>query len=237
MSRTTDFLDQRLYPGVSNHWDDELFRARILARIKPEHDVLDLGAGAGIVSQMNFRGKVKRICGVDPDPRVLENPYLDDAKIGTGESIPYPDASFDIVFADNVLEHLPEPQTVFLEVARVLRPGGIFLAKTPNSWHYMPLIARLTPHGFHRFVNRLRGRAEVDTFPTKYRANSRPMVLNLAAQTGFESDSIERIEGRPEYLRIATVTYLVGWLYERMVNSIGALEPFRILLVIALRKK
>ena len=41
--------------------------------------------------------------------------------MGVGKSIPYPDASFDVVFADNVPEHLPDPAAVFAEVARVLQ--------------------------------------------------------------------------------------------------------------------
>ena len=115
-----------------------------------------------------------------------------------------------LVFADNVLEHLPDPEAVMNEINRVLRPDGVFLAKTPNAWHYMPLIARLTPHSFHRFVNRLRGRAEVDTFPTKYRANSAPVIRRLATRTGFEPISIERVEGRPEYLRMTALTPLAS---------------------------
>jgi ubiquinone/menaquinone biosynthesis C-methylase UbiE len=90
---------------------------------------------------MNFRGLVARVCGIDPDPRVGANPYLDEGKVAVGEDIPYPDTNFDIVFADNVLEHLQNPSLVFQEVARILKPGGLFLVKTPNKLHYMPLMA------------------------------------------------------------------------------------------------
>jgi predicted nicotinamide N-methyase len=55
--------------------------------------VLDIGAGAGIVSQMNFKGLARRIHGIDPDPRVLENPYLNQASIGNAEHIPHEDKS------------------------------------------------------------------------------------------------------------------------------------------------
>jgi SAM-dependent methyltransferase len=126
---------------------------------------------------------------------------------------------------------------VYKEVARVLKPGGVLLFKTPNKWHYMPTIARVTPHRFHQFVNRLRGRAEVDTFPTRYRTNTKGDVVHLADRAGFSVERIERIEGRPEYLRITWPTYLVGLIYERIVNSTSLLAPLRILLVGTLRKK
>jgi SAM-dependent methyltransferase len=198
--------------------------------------VLDVGAGAGIVQEMSFRGKVAHISGIDLDERVLQNPLLDDAKIASAEAIPYPGASFDLVFCDNVLEHLDRPEVVFREVARVLAPGGSFLAKTPNKNHYMPLIAQATPHAFHQFYNRLRGRASADTFPTRYRANSRGAVERLARGAGLRVESIDIVEGRPEYLRLTPPTYLAGYLYERIVNSTPLLEPFRIVMFIHLRK-
>ncbi len=238
MSGFIQWLDGKLYPGFLNRWDDTLFRQRIRSYLGEggDLDVLDLGAGAGIVEQMDFRGHARRICGIDPDPRVVENPYLDEGQVGLGESIPYPDASFDLVFADNVFEHLPDPARVFAEVARVLRPGGVFLGKTPNKWHYVPLIARLTPHGFHRWVVRWRGRRGDDVFPTRYLANSPADIRRLAAGAGLEVVKIDLIEGRPEYLRFAAPTYLLGWLYERLVNRVPGLWRLRVLLIAELRK-
>ncbi len=122
------------------------------------------------------------------------------------------------------------------EVRRVLKPGGVFLFKTPNKTHYMPMIARLTPHRFHRFVNRLRGRAEVDTFPTLYRANTDRDVRALAEKSALGILRIERIEGRPEYMRFAWPIYLVGAAYERLVNAFALLARFRILLIVQLEK-
>lgn len=236
MASWRNWLDQRLYPDCGANWDDELFRQSILATIRPHHVVLDLGAGAGIVAQMNFRGQVAKICGVDLDERVGVNPMLDEGLIADADAIPYPDETFDVVFADNLLEHLSAPAAVFAEVHRVLRPGGTFLFKTPNRWHYVPTIARLTPHWFHEAVNRWRGRKTVDVFPTLYRANSSADVRRLSAGAGFEVVALERIERRPEYLRMSLPTYLIGAAYERLVNSTKLLEPFRVLLIGASRK-
>jgi len=236
MSRITRWMDHIWYPTHSKNWDDQLFRAEILRYLRPEMVVLDLGAGAGIVEQMNFKGLAARICGVDLDARVVENPFLDEGRVSDAGGIPYDAECFDLIFSDNVLEHLDQPEQVFNEVARVLKPGGLFLFKTPNKWHYMPTIARMTPHGFHQLVNRMRGRAEIDTFPTRYRANTKRDVERLASSTGFLPVSIARVEGRPEYLRMTAPTYLCGYVYERTVNAFQFLAPFRVLLVGVLQK-
>jgi len=236
MGRLTRWMDLNWYPTYAKNWDDQLFRERILARINPDSIILDLGAGAGIVAQMNFKGLVRSVCGVDLDPRVVENPMLDEGRVSDAGEIPYGDGLFDLVYSDNVFEHLDAPAAVYKEVARVLKPGGVLLFKTPNKWHYMPTIARITPHWFHQFVNRLRGRAEVDTFPTRYRSNSKGDVVRLAAESGFLVEGLELVEGRPEYLRMAWPAYALGACYERLVNSSSLLESFRILLVVTLRK-
>ena len=237
MSSLTQFFDSKFYPNFQDNWDDILFREHILSNLRPDMKLLDLGAGAGIVAEMNFLGEAQKVCGVDLDARVISNPFLDEGRVSDAGEIPYPDGSFDLVFCDNVFEHLAEPQQVFLEVARVLKSHGVFMFKTPNKWHYMPAIASVTPHWFHQFINYLRGRAEVDTFPTLYRANTKGDVKKLAAETGFDVTCIRRIEGRPEYLRISALLYPVGLIYERIVNSSAMMEPFRILLIGSLRKK
>ena len=198
--------------------------------------MLDLGAGAGLVPEMDLRGRAAYVCGVYRDTRVVDNPFLDEAAVAGGEAIPHPDASFELVIADNVLEHLATPVTVFREVARVLVPGGVFLTKTPNRRHYVPLAARLTPHRFHRAFNRRRGRLDDDTFPTLYRANTPREVRRHAAAAGLDVHSIELVEGRPEYLRPWPPLYLLGWLYERAVNRVPGLARFRVLLVAHLVK-
>ena len=165
-----EWLDSRLYPSYSRNWDDAMFRLEILEQLEssPGARVLDLGAGAGVIPAMDFRPHAGEIWGVDPDPRVKTNPYLHEARIGTGEAIPCNDEFFDVVITNNVMEHLQKPGPVFTEVSRVLRPGGVLLLKTPNRFHYVPLVARLTPHRFHEWLNERRGRTRVDTFPTYY---------------------------------------------------------------------
>lgn len=75
-----------------------------------------------------------------------------------------------------------------------------------------------------------------DVFPTRYRANSPGDLRALAAGAGLEVVRIDLIEGRPEYLRFAAPTYLLGWLYERVVNRVPGLAWWRVLWVVAWRQ-
>jgi SAM-dependent methyltransferase len=237
MSKVTHWLDNKFYPNFQNNWDDRLFRERILSRINENYQILDLGAGAGN-ELMNFRGLVKHDCGVDPNGRVLDNPYLDEARVGFGEKIPYDDESFDLVFSSNVLEHLEKPEEVFKEVSRVLKPGGIFLAKTPNAWHYVPMIGRLLPHFLHEFliINFKRSRLAHDIFPTFYRVNTADRIKYYSELAGMRCQQVSLIEGRPEYLRFNSLTYLIGTIYEYIVNHIKLFANFRVVIVAEIAK-
>ena len=231
------WLDDTIYKDSHRNWDNQLFSEKVKGYLHKDHHVLDLGAGAGIVPQLNFRGQVARVCGIDPDERVLENPHLDEAAVAQGEVIPFPDNSFDLVVSANVLEHLREPVTVFEEIHRVLKPEGRFLFKTPNKWHYVALIARSTPHSFHEYVNRVRGREEHDTFPTLYRANSPRKIKQVASKARFKEVELRVFEGRPEYLRMTSLTYVLGMIYEKMVNTSDRFETFRAVIMGSALKK
>ncbi|MDG2321175.1 MAG: class I SAM-dependent methyltransferase [Rhodospirillaceae bacterium] len=54
----------------------------------------------------------------------------------TGESLPFEDNHFDIVYSSNVLEHTADPMQVLREAVRVVRPGGIVQLVCPNYLSY-----------------------------------------------------------------------------------------------------
>lgn len=230
-------LDDWLYPSFGDRWDIVRFREEALRLIEPGMVVLDLGAGRGALAELNFQGLGAHIWGADIDPVVKTNPNIDRAFVTSIKCLDgVPDHSVDLVLSCSVLEHVAEPEALLRELKRVLKPGGVFLAKTPNKFHYMPLIATLTPIWFHKMYNRWRGREEVDTFPTLYRMNSRAAVSRLANTVGLQAERLWTIEGRPEYLRLTPPTYLAGYFYERAVNLLK-LDDLKSVLFMRLRSR
>jgi SAM-dependent methyltransferase len=115
------------FAGVANHWG--------LGRIAPGEMVLDLGCGAGtdllIAAQMT--GPEGRVIGVDATPAMLERARAGAAQMGLTnvvlhealiESLPVEDASVDVVISNGVIDLVPNKDSVFDEIDRVLRPGG-----------------------------------------------------------------------------------------------------------------
>jgi len=230
-------MDSKLYDQFGDNWDNKSYRDYILARLNPTMDILDLGAGRGYVEEMNFRGMARSVSGVDPDPAVLENIFLDEAKeILSDSRIPYPKESFDLVFTNNVLEHIKDPASFFSEVYRTLKSGGLFLSKTTNKFHYVTFIARITPHRFHEFINEKRGRKAIDTYPTYYRCNSIEEITMYTEQSGLTVIDVQQWEGRPEYLRFSALTYYLGYIYEQFVNNYKSLSKYRCVIVFSLKK-
>jgi SAM-dependent methyltransferase len=236
MSQIINYLDRQFYPSHQDNWDNIMFRNLTLKHLEPNLVLLDAGAGSGFLPQMNFKDFVQKAIGVDPSPMVKENPFLHEAHIGFCNDMPYlASNSVDVAVSNNVLEHVVEVDSFLAEIYRVLKPGGVYIVKTPNRFHYMAVIASLTPTSFHKWFNRLRGVPSEDVFPTQYRINTKKALYAQAMKAGFEVDSFELVEGRPEYVRIFFPLYLLGIVYERIVNSLK-LEQLKIVYFAVLKK-
>jgi SAM-dependent methyltransferase len=233
---SVDSLRRRFYPDVAERDPVARFVRRLEQWVRPGDIVLDIGAGTGQLNAYDIKRSVRQLVGVDLDPRVGANALLDSGVRGDMFALPFRNGSFDVVFSIYVLEHVGQPAALVADMYRVLRPGGICLALTPNLFHYVTLASRLSPTGFHRWINEKRGRPAADTFPTCYRLNSRGTVKRQFETAGFETVAIDAIEVQPNYLTMTALTYAMGIAYERAVNATERLSAFRVNLITVFRK-
>lgn len=170
--------DLTIYNKVADQWwSDDIRWLRTLKNLVPgrlkwfdqhfqwrDKDVLDLGCAGGFMAEaLAVRGA--RVTGIDPATDAIEaaRRHAKDEglaiqyDVGVGEALPYNAAQFDAIVCVDVLEHVADLNRVLAEVARVLRPGGVFLFDTINRNLFSRLatvtlaedILRLLPRGTH----------------------------------------------------------------------------------------
>lgn len=147
--------DQTFYPLVT-HFTFAL-QPSAVARLKfirevvkainlEQAEVADLGCGSGMILcdvlalKPGWRGH-----GLDISPAAVNYARRLAAHKGTGERadfrvgdiarLPFETNALDLVIASEVVEHLPEPERVIAEIARVLRPGGQLILTMPMESH------------------------------------------------------------------------------------------------------
>jgi DNA gyrase subunit B len=111
----------------SSAWcTDDALGALVLAfaRPGPDHRVLDVACGTGLVSRL-FTGRVSRLVGLDITVDMARQavPYLDELVIAPAEAMPFDDDSFDAVVCRQGIQFMTLPDAVG-EMVRVARPGG-----------------------------------------------------------------------------------------------------------------
>lgn len=170
--------DLTIYDRVADQWwSDEIRWVRTLKNLVPGRlkwfdrhvdwkgrDVLDLGCAGGFMAEaLAARGAT--VTGIDPAADAIAAARQHAAQgglsiaydVGVGEALPYADAAFDVVVCVDVLEHVADLHMVLAEIARVLRPGGLFLFDTINRNPLARLatitmaedVLRLLPRGTH----------------------------------------------------------------------------------------
>ena len=122
---------------------DLAYRRRILSIAeylapRPEHIILDLGAGEGFVQMALREAFGCRVVALDADAAILRQGLARGTEtsgavslVGDGLRLPFPDGIFDAVVCSEVLEHVPDDAGVVGEIARVLKPGGIAALTVP----------------------------------------------------------------------------------------------------------
>ena len=155
--------------------------------------LLEVGCGAGI-DLVRFAKGGARVTGVDLSETAIELAKKNFAHAGVhgdldvmdGESLAFPDAHFDAVYAHGVLQYTENPVQMVREMFRVLKPGGqaIFMVYNRFSWlRLMSLVANvglehedapvLRVYSIAEFKRLLspfsRARIEVERFPVKSR--------------------------------------------------------------------
>ena len=138
-----EFTGERVIPGQVDVdlLNEHVARYTFAARLARGKRVLDAGCGAGYGSA-ELALAADRVIGIDCAAEALEfaranyhSPNLQFEQASCTD-LPYPDASFDLVVAFEVIEHLENWRDFLAQVRRVLAANGQFIVSTPNKLYY-----------------------------------------------------------------------------------------------------
>lgn len=151
-SRASGFLS-RVFEASEDENKRVILRA--VAAGPPRRRVLDLGCFNGAFSaDLGRAARADHLCGVEWLPEHAEQAELAGVDVtiaDLNDPLPFPDASFDLVHANQVIEHLRGTDAFLREVRRICAPDGAVILSTNNmaAWHN---IGSLTL-GFQPFPN------------------------------------------------------------------------------------
>ena len=110
----------------------------LLEALRPGMQILDVGCGPGTITvDLARRVAPGRVIGIDRSPNVLaqasalanRQDVSIELRVGDAYALDFQDASFDIVHAHQLLQHLSDPVRALVEMRRMLRPSGLLAAR------------------------------------------------------------------------------------------------------------
>jgi ubiquinone/menaquinone biosynthesis C-methylase UbiE len=178
--------------------------AFFLPHLTPNLRLLDCGCGTGTITiGLAQRVAPGQVTGLDREPAQVEKARHHAAqqgvanvefRVGNVYELPYPDGTFDALFAHAVLQHLSEPMQALREMHRVLKPGGFIGLREEDR--DADLIYPFTPdlQEAHKLLMRLWQQVGGDPyFPKRYRAVLREagfVRVHMTASCEYRADPV-----------------------------------------------
>ena len=202
---------------------ERLTECQIYRRKTFSRPILDLGCGDGILVKNLFAEKID--AGLDPDPGELEHARSFDIYTELlqcrADSIPKPDASYNTVISNSVLEHIPDLEPVFREVYRVLAPGGRFYCTVPSNYFFDYTIVNQLLKAFRLRGPAVRYQKFFNSFWKLYHCYPLEQWTALACRCGFElSEAFNFSPRRNNLLKNLLVPFsLPSFLIKKTLNK------------------
>ncbi|MEL7190210.1 MAG: class I SAM-dependent methyltransferase [Pseudomonadota bacterium] len=224
----TPIEEQRRAWFPSEQHPNQILAAEVEKRLTPTSNVLDIGCGRTAPMLQKLCGKAERLYGIDLVDFTISEPDLSLHHNNIGAMDDIPDSSIDIAYSRAVMEHIDNPDEAFSEIARVLKPGGVYIYVTPSLFDYGTAAARMVPNRFHgKIVRMTEGRAEEDVFPTVYASNSLGIVRKQVAKAGLILREGRYLGQYPSYFMFNRVLFWLGSLYQKAIEKYELTQPLQ----------
>jgi ubiquinone/menaquinone biosynthesis C-methylase UbiE len=213
-------IDPTVQVGYVSGRELRTFLPFLVAHLRPGLDVLDVGCGVGSIA-LDAADTVRpgRVVGVDMDPRQIaiarsaagaRDVPTAEFVVGSVYSLPFADASFDVVYSNAVLVYVQDPLRALAEMRRVMRPGGV-AAVSHDDWETLVFSPDLP--AVRTAADLLRQTVESEGGNSRHSRHLRGMLL----EAGFQ-----RTEGVATAPEVYGTQERTRWFAEFMIGALTA---------------
>jgi 2-polyprenyl-3-methyl-5-hydroxy-6-metoxy-1,4-benzoquinol methylase len=186
--------------------------------------VLELGCGPGRFGELVKRERgVAEYWGMEYDPDVAARAAKVFDRVLVGDANEYidelPDGHFDVIVANDVLEHLAYPWETLERLRPKLRPNGVVVASIPNV-RYLPVLAKV-------IFGRDFPQEDAGIFDrTHLRFFTHKSMRRMFVQAGYEVQTIEGL-GRQKFVWAALAVLTLGWFWDGLAMQFACVAKPR----------
>ena len=199
--------------------------------------LLDAGCGKKGIMQL-FKGRNAMTVGIDMQiDAIKRNAAMDYKVISNVKNIPFWDETFHVIISQWLIEHIPNPETIFNEFRRILKTNGSLILVTNSIYNPLMMFSAVMPQGLRdRLKNRLLPpEIEEDTFPTYYMCNSVGKMDRMLRNLKYEKKLIAYL-GDPSFFIFSKIFFPITLFYE-LLTAVKFLRPFKMHIVAHYIKK
>jgi 2-polyprenyl-3-methyl-5-hydroxy-6-metoxy-1,4-benzoquinol methylase len=182
------------------------------------NSALDIGCGAGNFGQLLKSKLDANVWGIEPDQQsaAIAESKLDKVinSVFDEDSLKKIDQKFDVIFFNDVLEHVPDPEWTLRNCKNLLNPDGVIVASLPNMRFYTVLNEVIFEQDFKYQDSGIMDKTHLKFFTKK-------SMVRLFTETGYHVNSITGIN---EYAVQGKKMQFLSWLLKKWLTDITFLQ-------------
>src|SRR4051812_46743740 len=208
---------------------DDQYEAIVTKLVRRGTRWADIGCGRDIFPSnpelaRRLAGQCSTVLGIDPDPNVRENPFVNQRFEGLVEDYPGTE-TYDLVTLRMVAEHIVDPDHSVRKLWQLTAPGGLVVIYTPNRWSPIPFLTALVPNRWHHTFKRMLWDAQArDTFPTAFKMNTRKALSAVCQRHGLQEVHFQYLDDCRTFDRYRWLNYM-ELSVQRVLRGLGVRYP------------
>ena len=164
------------------------------------------------------------LVGLDPDPTLLENPYVHH-KVHSSIQDYHSEDPFDLISLRMVAEHIAEPDLAVKTMAKLTHAGSYVVIYTIFKWSPVPVATYLTPFFIHHPIKKaFWGTESKDTFPVSYKMNTRSDLKHILEAHRFREVYFTYLDDCRTFAKFR-FTLWTELVVRKLLNTVGLRYP------------